>query len=169
MTTPVATTLHQILLSFSSLAIPEPTRSNSWGFIHHLLVCLLPIYDVLLGRTPILPPPTSSIKSPLSFLVRWHCITVAFYVLFSVTIATPVSFVTGVNWGWTLGFSSSSHDKVFKLLHLDGPNYRLVWFLYVNILFAVIRLLHLGNDWFFRKAGWSPYSLWIPNNKRKTQ
>ena len=161
--------LSHMLLSFSSLAflfIFEDGEVGdamydgiyNWSLIHHSILITIPIYDVCTGRVAALPPPVPGggrQKSVLKYFIKWHMVSVACYLLLYVTTFTPISLLSGVNWGWTIHFHST---KVAEDIHLTGPTFRLWWFLYFNICFIVFRVSWMILDWTVRASGLSPYS-----------
>lgn len=130
----------------------------TWSLVHHVLLISQPLYDIGVGRTAVLPPPVAGKKqkSVFKYFVKWHIISVAVYLFMYVVLCTPISLMSGVNWGWTIHFHST---KVAEDIHLTGPNFRLWWFLYYNILFVIFRLFWLTYDVLIRELGLSPFSV----------
>lgn len=161
-------TICQVLLAFSSLAALFVFEDGevgdamydgvfTWSLIHHILLVTIPLYDVCTGRVAALPPVDVKGRSApfLKHFMKWHLVSVATYCILYAGIATPLSLMSGVNWGWTIHFHP---NKVAYDLGLTSPNYRVVWFVLFNFWFTLCRLMWCSVDWTLRQCGLSVYS-----------
>jgi len=159
----------QVLANFTSLAflfIFEDGEVGdamydgvfTWSLIHHVMLITIPFADILNGYLCVLPKPAEAGEKPRSIIknfARWHMASVAIYLLMYVSIFTPVSLLSGVNWGWTIHFHAT---KVAVDINLTGQHFRLWWLLYYNILFVIFRTWWLVMDILLRGSGLTPYS-----------
>lgn len=167
---PVGDALCQTLLSWTCLAILFILENGeitdaihdgylTWSVFHHSMLISIPGYDIVTGRVALLPPPPPRRpKSWIRYYVKWlmktHMISHGAYLLMYATFITPISLLSGVNWGWTLFFhpSQGSDD-----LGLSTPHVRLWWTLYTTIFFSMIRLVWIIFEGLLRLAGLSPF------------